>query len=146
MTQSTEQTARRPVREGILQGDLQRLEGVRLAGSRCRQCSEATLGTNSLCPNCGSDSVEPIAFSNRGEVWTYTVVRYKPPGDYKGADPFVPFAMGLIELPEGLRVLAPIGGDVDGVRIGMEVAFHPYARPDGVVEFNYQPVAQGVSA
>ena len=130
---------RRPVREGLLSGDLSDLAAVRLNGSRCRTCGEATLGANALCPNCGGDDMAPVAFSNEGAVWTYTVVRYRPPGDYKGPDPFVPFAMGLVELPEGLRVLAPIGGDPEAVRIGMKVAFHPYARPDGVVEFNYLP-------
>lgn len=133
--------ARRAVRSGLLAGDLSDLASVKLAGSRCRDCNEATLGTSTLCPNCGGDDVAPIALSDRGNVWTYTVVRYKPPGDYKGADPFQPFAMGLIELPEGLRVLAPIGGDVEAVRIGMSVAFHPYVRDDGVVEFNYAPAA-----
>lgn len=137
----TEDAARRPVREGLLAGDLSDLSKVRLNGSRCKVCSEATLGASTLCPNCGSDEVAPQPMSNDGVVWTYTVVRYRPPGDYKGPDPFVPFAMGLIELPEGLRVLAPIGGDPEAVRIGMNVRFHPYARPDGVVEFNYQPAA-----
>ena len=132
---------RRPVRSGLLAGDLSDLASVKLAGSRCNECGEATLGTSNLCPNCGSDNVAPIEMSDAGKVWTYTVVRYKPPGDYKGPDPFMPFAMGLVELPEGLRVLAPIGGDVEAVRIGMDVAFHPYVRDDGVVEFNYSPAA-----
>jgi len=136
----TPDRARRPVRDGLLTGDLSDLKTVKLAGSRCKICDEATLGTSNLCPNCGSDEVAPITMSDGGEVWTYTVVRYKPPGDYKGPDPFVPFAMGLVELPEGLRVLAPIGGDVEAVMIGMKVAFHPYVRADGVVEFNYAPV------
>jgi uncharacterized OB-fold protein len=137
----TRSVERRPVRPGLLAGDLSDLSKVKLAGSRCKLCGEATLGTSNLCPNCGSDEVAPIEMSDAGQVWTYTVVRYKPPGDYKGSDPFKPFAMGLIELPEGLRVLAPIGGDVETVRIGMAVVFHPYVRDDGVVEFNYAPVA-----
>jgi hypothetical protein len=132
---------RRPIREGLLTGDLSGLQSVRLAGSRCNVCNEATLGANSLCPNCGSNEVTPIDFSNNGTVWTFTVVRYKPPGDYKGPDPFVPFAMGLVELPEGLRVLAPISGDPDKVKIGMNVTFKAFARPDGVVAFDYEPVA-----
>lgn len=141
MTEASSASNRRPVREGLLAGDLSNLGSVKLAGSRCKICNEATLGSSKLCPNCGSDDVAPISMSDKGKVWTYTVVRYKPPGDYKGADPFVPFAMGLIELPEGLRVLAPIGGDPEAVRIGMDVAFHPYVRSDGVVEFNYAPAA-----
>lgn len=132
--------ARKPIREDLLTGPLDDLGQVRLCGGRCKDCGEATLGLSELCPNCGGADVAPITFSGRGSVWTYTVVRYRPPGDYKGPEPFVPFALGLIELPEGLRVLAPIGGDPEAVKIGMPVQFHPYAREDGVVEFNYSPV------
>jgi uncharacterized OB-fold protein len=141
MSDIVPETTRRPVRAGLLAGDLRQLDAVRLAGSRCRACGETTLGTSNLCPNCGSNDVGPLPLSNGGQVWTYTVVRYKPPGDYKGPDPFVPFAMGLIELPEGLRVLAPIAGDIDAVRIGMDVQFRAIARTDDVVEFTYEPVA-----
>jgi uncharacterized OB-fold protein len=135
----SEHVERRPVRPGLLTGDLNDLPGVRLAGSRCAACGEAALGTVQVCLNCGSDEVQPIALSNEGAVWTYTVVRYRPPGNYKGAEPFKPFALALVELAEGLRVLAPLGGDPEGVRIGAPVVFNPYARPDGVVEFNYAP-------
>jgi uncharacterized OB-fold protein len=141
MSQKPSNQERRPVRPGILRGDLSDLSSVKLAGSRCKACAEATLGTSDLCPNCGGDDVAPIEMTNEGKVWTYTVIRYRPPGDYKGPDPFVPFALGLIELPEGLRVLAPIGGDPEAVRIGMDVSFHPYVRDDGVVEFKYAPAA-----
>jgi uncharacterized protein len=141
MTDLTANADRRPVRPGLLVGDLNDLQSVKLAGSRCRQCHEATLGTSSLCPNCGSDDVVSIPMSDGGKIWTYTVIRYKPPGDYKGPDPFIPFAMGLVELPEGLRVLAPLSVDIESVRIGMDVWFTPSVRSDGVVEFSYAPVA-----
>ncbi|APL96117.1 nucleotide-binding protein [Sphingobium indicum] len=141
MTDSTPLSDFRPVRSGLMTGALDDLASVGLAGSRCRACGETTLGANTLCPNCGSDDVFPIALSDEGKVWTYTVVRYRPPGDYKGAEPFQPFAIGLVELPEGLRVVAPVGGDPDAVRIGMTVRFTARARADGVVEFVYNPAA-----
>lgn len=141
MLRTDEATGPSPVRKGIFAGDLRNPAALQLAGSRCSACAEATLGENSACPNCGSEEVRPIVLSNEGSVWTYTVVRHKPPGDYKGPEPFAPFALGLIDLPDGLRVVAPIAGDVDRVQIGTKVRFHAYARPDGVVEFNYLPVA-----
>src|SRR3546814_9575882 len=99
MTDSTPLSDFRPVRSGLMTGALDDLASVGLAGSRCRACGETTLGANTLCPNCGSDDVFLIALSDEGKVWTYTVVRYRPPGDYKGAEPFKPFAIGLVELP-----------------------------------------------
>ncbi|MHB9880413.1 Zn-ribbon domain-containing OB-fold protein [Pacificimonas sp. ICDLI1SI03] len=83
-----------------------------------------------------------IRLSDDGSVWSYTVVRYRPPGNYKGGDPFQPFAMALVDLPEGIRVVAPIAGDPDAVKIGMPVRFRPVLRTDNVVEFDYRPVEQ----
>jgi uncharacterized OB-fold protein len=139
MTKPLGAEVRRPIRDGLLKGDLSDLQSVKLAGSRCKACHETTLGANTLCPNCGSAEIEPLDLSSKGVVWTFTVVRYKPPGDYRGPDPFAPFAMGLVELPEGARILAPIGGDPEAVRIGMSVVFCAYVRPDGVVAFKYEP-------
>ena len=88
---------------------------------------------------------QPLALGQRGTLWTFTVVRHKPPGDYRGPEPFVPFAMGLIELPEGLRVLAPIAGDPAAVRIGMALEFRAELRPGShdpeVVSFAFHALA-----
>ena len=50
-------------------------------------------------------------------------MRNRPPGDYKGPDnPFEPFIAGLVELPEGIAVLAPIDGiDFEDVKINMKL-------------------------
>ncbi len=134
---------RTPIREGLLGPALHDLTSVTLMGSRCSQCGETALGTSALCQNCGSDDLTPIPLSRRGTLWTYTVVRHKPPGDYRGPDPFVPFGLGLVELPEGIRVLAPLGGDVEALRIGQAVVFKP-AILDGdsggeLVAFRFVP-------
>lgn len=141
MTVDTLQNEIRPVKPGILAGNLSDLSQVHLAGSECSDCKEVALGEAYTCPNCGGDNIGPIILSDAGKVWTYTIVRHRPPGDYKGPEPFVPFAMGLVELPDGIRVLAPIGGPVEGVKIGMDVVFRPVLRGDNVVEFIYNPKA-----
>ncbi len=116
---------RLPVREGLLSPSLDHLASVTLLGSRCRHCGETALGTSTLCQNCGSDDLTSIPLGTQGTLWTYTVVRHKPPGDYRGPDPFVPFGLGLVELPEGIRVLAPLGGDVDQLHVGQTLVFKP---------------------
>jgi hypothetical protein len=135
---------RRPIREGLLSDPLSALESVRLMGSRCGSCAETTLGTNSTCPNCGQTNVQPLPLSSRGHLWTYTVVRHRPPGDYKGPDPFVPFALGLVELPEGLRVLAPVECDIAQLRIGLPLQFRAFVRSADagaeIVSFAFVPV------
>jgi uncharacterized OB-fold protein len=55
--------------------------------------------------------------------------------------------MGLVELPEGLRVLAPIKGDPARVKIGMRLQFEAFVRPGSaapeVVSFHFAPLAEG---
>lgn len=132
------------VRDGLLSASLDDLGGVRLMGSRCERCHEVTLGVNRVCPNCGGEQIKAVPLSREGKLWTYTVVRYKPPGNYRGPEPFVPFAMGLVELPEGLRVLAPLEGEPEQFKIGMPLQFRAFVRsaqesPE-VVSFAFAPV------
>lgn len=134
---------RTPIRDGLLTGPLSDLDHVRLAGSRCSQCDETSLGRSSLCANCGRQTVVEISLSKCGTLWTYTVVRHRPPGDYKGPDPFVPFGLGLVELAEGLRVLAPIQCDIGQLKIGLAVQFKPVVRRDSdgreIISFVFEP-------
>jgi uncharacterized protein len=138
------QPTRVPIRDGLLTEPLSDLRSVRLVGSRCAHCGETTLGRNTICPNCGQSATTPLALNPRGRLWTYTIVRHRPPGDYKGPEPFAPFAMGLVELPDGLRVLAPVDGDATTLQIGMELQFRAYVRSgDGspeVVTFSFGPL------
>jgi hypothetical protein len=51
--------------------------------------------------------------------------------------------MGLVELPEGLRVLAPIDCELNRLKIDLEVELRPYVRPGEtpeVVAFTFVPV------
>lgn len=141
--------AARPIREGLLLGTLSGVDKVSLAGSLCASCGETTLGSVPLCPNCGSDRVTELRLSDRGIVWTYTVARHRPPGDYRGPEPFVPFGIALVELPEGLRVMSRVDCDIDKLRVGLPVMFTPYLRHDKdgseVVAFTYKP-AEGAAS
>jgi uncharacterized OB-fold protein len=83
-------------------------------------------------------------------LWTYTVIRNRPPGDYRGPEPFKPYGVGLVELPDGIRVLSPLGGDVNRFTIGAEMVFEPYclyrnAEGAEVIAFRFVP-AEGASS
>ncbi len=141
-----DKAARKPIRDGLLAGALEDLDQVSLYGSHCPSCGETSLGANDVCPNCGGASVSRTPLSRSGTLWTYTVVRHKPPGNYQGPDPFKPFGLGLVELPDGIRVLSPIDAPPEQLRIGMPLQFHPYVlRTDEggaeIVAFSFQPVA-----
>jgi uncharacterized OB-fold protein len=54
-----------------------------------------------ICPYTGADDVEPARLATHGTLWAWTAVNAAPPG-YAGP---VPFGFGVVELPEGLRVV-----------------------------------------
>jgi len=136
----------RPIRDGMFLGSLSDLEDLSLAGTRCADCAETSLGSVSLCPNCGSDRVHTLRLGNDGILWTYTVARHRPPGDYRGPEPFKPFGIGLVELAEGLRVMCPLDCALDELRVGLPLRFSPFLRHDKdgstVVSFAYRSVSE----
>jgi len=98
------------INDDLLNKPLDPPENVSLKGTRCRACGEVFFGKTVGCWQCGSADMEDTALSREGTLYSYTIMRNKPPGDYKGSDPFEPFAAALVELPEGIAILAPITG------------------------------------
>src|SRR4051794_28345437 len=97
-----------------------------LQGSRCSGCAVTVYPAEDACPRCGG-SADPAALQGTGTLWTWTVQRYAPKSPPYQAPPggFEPFALGYVELTEGVRVAAVIDVDIreglDGIRIGMPV-------------------------
>lgn len=135
-----------PIKEGLLTSPLSPLEQVRLQGSRCRSCGEVFLGIHKGCENCQGDDLESVVLSNRGKLYSYTVIRNRPPGNYVGSEPFVPFAVGLVELPEGLRILSPLTDcDIDALEIDTDLElvigkFYEDQEGNEVIAFKFKPV------
>ncbi|MGE5254399.1 MAG: Zn-ribbon domain-containing OB-fold protein [Planctomycetaceae bacterium] len=103
------------------------------------------MGKRQTCANCGGVDLEGIPLSRRGKLWTYTIIRHKPPGDYKGPDPFVPFGLGMVQLPEGIRVMSPIQCELEKIKIGMELEMEVYPlytdeNQNQVMAFRFRPV------
>ncbi|MFC1980853.1 Zn-ribbon domain-containing OB-fold protein [Chloroflexota bacterium] len=96
------------VKEDFFSKPLDPPHKVTLMGARCLNCGEVFFGKVIACQNCQGENLDYIPLSKRGTLYTYTVIRNEPPGDYKVPKPFQPFAMGLVELPEGIRILAPL--------------------------------------
>lgn len=120
---------RTPLREGLLSGSLEDLDDVRLTGTRCLDCGEVSLGQREICLNCGGGQVQTSSLARQGTLWGFTVIRHRPPGDHARKDPFEPFGLGLVELPDGLRVLAPLDGDIADLKIGMSLRFRAHLQP-----------------
>ncbi|MGI6485199.1 MAG: Zn-ribbon domain-containing OB-fold protein [Tepidanaerobacteraceae bacterium] len=133
-----------PICKGLLTDSLSELKNVRLLGTKCNSCGEVGLGKLSSCQNCAGEDLEVIPLSNRGTLWTYTVIRHVPPGDFKGK---VPMGEGLVELPEGIRVKTPLGVDIEKIEIGMPLEFKAYPlyeneNGEEVIAFRFDPIEQ----
>ncbi len=109
-----------------------------LIGSRCPACGTYMFPPRSLdCPSpaCESGTLEPVALSRRGRLWSYAENRYAPPPPYPAPEPFEPFAVAAVELAdEGLIVLGKVvaGTLAEDLAIGteMELAIEPLYRDE----------------
>ncbi len=73
----------------------------RLLASSCNECGQPHFPRQETCPYCSADGCTDIELSNNGTLWAWTAVTSAPPG-YKGA---VPYGFGVVELPEGIRIV-----------------------------------------
>ena len=132
-----------PIKAGLFE---QHEDGAHLIGSRCRQCGEVTFPVNPFCPQCCTETTENIPLSQRGVLYSFTIQRFKPPPPYQGPEPFVPYGVGMIELPEGLRVTAVLDeSDPARLRVGMEMElviakFFEDEEGNEVLSYKFKPV------
>ncbi|MCW2857512.1 MAG: hypothetical protein JWR52_3127 [Marmoricola sp.] len=102
-------------------------EAPALIGSRCTTCSTVFFPrTEGFCrnPACHGEEFSDTELSRRGRVWSYTDAQYQPPAPYIPAgDPYVPFALAAVELPEGIVVLGQVadGFTVNDIKVGDEM-------------------------
>ncbi len=141
---SSDRPQRRAVTEGIFDTPLEDLSQSHLRGSYCTTCAETTFGTSVICPKCGGTDLRSLALSDVGTLYTFTVIRHKPPGNYHLKDNFAPFGLGLVELEQGVRIMAPLLGAVEDLRIGMRMRLMPMLlrtdeQKNDVVGFAYKP-------
>ncbi|WP_323177951.1 OB-fold domain-containing protein [Streptomyces sp. NBC_00083] len=101
----------------------------RLLIQRCTDCAEPRFPWLPGCHACGSARWEAEEASGEGTVFSF-VVMYHPP--FPAFDP--PYAVGLIELAEGVRMISNVVGvPADEVRIGMPVRLE-FTRVDAELE------------
>ena len=85
---------------------------------RCDDCGHWLHPPSVICPKCRGRSLTPRPTAGEGTVVTFTV-------NHQAWTPTmtVPFVVCVVELAEqpGLQVVANLGGDPGGVRIGMAV-------------------------
>jgi uncharacterized OB-fold protein len=110
----------------------------KLSGSRCAGCGSLAFPPLPICSRCGSQDVAPAPLSERGTLYTYSVL-------HVGARGWpAPYVLGYVDLPEGVRVFSHIEGAPDTLRIDMPVSLQlrePIRNPEDqeVLAFAFRP-------
>ena len=102
----------------------------RLMGSKCKKCGVLSLPPRCICINCYGSEMEWVEMKGKGKLAAFTCIAVGPPFMIReGYDRNHPYVSGVVELEEGVKVVARIEG-VDAskpetIRIGtpLEVEF-----------------------
>jgi uncharacterized OB-fold protein len=90
-----------------------------LVGCCCQSCGQIFFPLRTFCLNCLGSDIQPINLSRRGKLYTFTTI-YLPSEHFQP-----PYAVGWIELPEGLRVFSQIRGwQEQPLKIGMDMQLY----------------------
>lgn len=125
-----------PVREGIFVEDA---EGGKLLGNKCKSCGQLFFPKVRFCFYCLSQSMEEVMLSRRGKLYSYTI-GHMPSTHFQP-----PYAVGFVDLPEGVRVFAPLKMTEDKafkVGMDMEVVIEELWQEDDkqVIGYKFKPV------
>lgn len=136
-----------PLKEGLWIDEREMGGKLQLVGSECADCGEIFFARRDIgfCGYCQSRKLKDIRLSDRGTIYSYTVVMQRPPVYYQGP---VPYAIGFVELPEGVRVETLFTDcDLDELRIGMAVelvlrTLHQDEAGNDVETYMFRPTGQ----
>jgi uncharacterized protein len=98
-------------------------DNPQLIATKCTSCNSYYFPKKQSCnnPKCKEKKVQDVQLSTVGKLWSYTVMRYPPAQPFR-ADKKAPFPLGLVELPEGVRILGLITDcKPEDLKIGMEL-------------------------
>jgi uncharacterized OB-fold protein len=102
------------------------LSEEKLMGSRCQRCDALFVPPRSICIKCHGTEMEWVEMRGKGKLAAFTCIAIGPPFMIKeGYDRQHPYISGVVELEEGVRVVARIEG-MDGskpetIKIGTPV-------------------------
>jgi uncharacterized OB-fold protein len=139
-----------PIQEGLFTWPSERPQ---LIASKCKACGEVTFPKQASCPCCTGRNAEEILLGRRGKLWTWTVQHFPPPvPPYAGPadrDSFVPFGVGYVDLPEGIRIESRLTeNDPDRLEIDMDMElviekFMEDEEGNELMTFAFRPVEDG---
>jgi hypothetical protein len=112
------------------------LSEEKLMGSRCRKCGALFVPPRSICIECYGTEMEWVEMKGKGKLAAFTCIAIGSPFMIEeGYDRKHPYVSGVVELEEGMRVVARIEG-VDGskpetIKIGIPLQVEFLHRGEG---------------
>jgi uncharacterized protein len=111
----------------------------RLVVQHCGDCGTWQHYPRAICAECWGGRLRMAEASGKGTVWTFTVV-HRPGHPAWAAE--VPYALAIVELEEGPRLIANIVGcHPRDVRVGMPVSV-VFEQRDGYAAVQFTPAAE----
>lgn len=111
--------ATQKVIDGLFSGGA---EGLSLLGSRCSSCGTTYFPQQVGCadPDCVEPQLAPVELPREGVLYSFTWQSYRPPPLFD-LEPWEPYALGMVELGPGLRVMGRLEIPREELAIGMTV-------------------------
>ena len=136
-----------PIKEGFWTERSTGNEDIQLIGSKCSSCGEIFFPKKEKgwCIHCQQKALEDIMLSRRGKLASFSVVMQQPGGEFYSGP--VPYAYGVVDLPEGVRVESLLStDDFDRLEVGKDVELVIEKLGDDkegneVVTFKFTPVS-----
>ncbi len=102
-----------PIKEGAF---VECPEGGTLLANKCKLCGQVFFPKAVVCLSCFNEDMEELKLSRRGKLYSYTIGRM-PSMHFES-----PYAIGYVDMPEGVRIFAPLKMTEDKpFNLGMEM-------------------------
>ena len=106
--------APRPLVEGVFQ--IKGSDGQpHLLVSRCKSCGTYAFPARERCSRCSGKDLEREEAPSEGTLYTFTVIRELG----KQREGFMPYAVGQVDLANGVRASGVVAAAPDALSIGM---------------------------
>lgn len=91
-------------------------------------------------PDDPLEPLERIELSSTGTLWSWTSQEFQPKAPYDGPEPFEPFLLGYVELPNEVIVESRIvGTTIERLRLGMPMQLVIVAFDDRRSTYAFRP-------
>lgn len=126
-----------PAKEGTFLDNPE--EGAILLANKCKSCGQIFFPKAVFCLTCYNEDMEELKLSRRGKLYSYTIgrmpsIHFEPP-----------YAIGYVDLPEGVRIFTPlkmIGDKPFSIDMEMEVVIEKLWQEGDteVIGYKFKPI------